>query len=215
MCRLLVVSSKKDFEISPFVKEFAQLSKNSLTPDGDRQKDGWGLMTTKNIYKSIMPIWEDDLHLYDWGNDRLLILHTRSASNNKNNIEFNQPFIKDGLVFVFNGLLKGVKINIDGKIGSEKLFNLITKFYQENTNNYLENFYQLILNKTELIVGMNIVIVDLNLNKIHILSVYTQNENYFALNFFQDQEKTIICSEPILNFNFKKLTSGTLKTIDL
>lgn len=215
MCRLLIISSKKEFDIYPYLIEFVKLSEKSLTPDGDRQKDGWGLFTKKQFYKSTKPIWEDEIVNNNWLKDNLLIIHIRSAFKGKDNLEFNQPFVNNGLIFVFNGLLKGVKIKCEGEIGSQKIFNLIQKIYKENRNNYLENFYQLISKETNYIVGMNIIVIDLNFKKINLISVYNEYENYFALNLYQDDEKIIICSEKFNSINFEKLSSETIKTLDL
>ncbi|GIW66007.1 MAG: hypothetical protein KatS3mg094_526 [Candidatus Parcubacteria bacterium] len=214
MCRLLTVISKKKIDISYFLENFANICERSLTPDGDRQKDGWGIITTKQFYKSINPIWEEKYLFKNFLDDKLLIAHSRSAHNSKNEIEFNQPFFDDSLIFIFNGLLRGVKINISGKIGSQKLFNLIKQLHNKDINNYWENFYQIIVKKTKLIIGMNVILIDLNLKKLNLISIFSQNEDYFSLRLYQDNEIILICSEEILNFNFQKLSSNTLITID-
>jgi predicted glutamine amidotransferase len=215
MCRLLVVSSKNEIHIKDYLEEFAFISKTTLTPDGDQQKDGWGLLTYYQFYKSIKPIWEEKHLFSNFDQSQLLVAHARSASNGINNLNFNQPFFDNQLIFVFNGLLRGVKINIDGLIGSQKLFNLIKNLYKSDQNNFLNKFKEIIVNQTQLIVGMNIVIVDLSLKKINLISIFNQNEDYFTLHYYEDQEKIIICSNPLFNLNFLKIPSHTLKTIDL
>ncbi|MCS7184099.1 MAG: hypothetical protein NZ866_01985 [Patescibacteria group bacterium] len=215
MCRFLIISSKEEFQIKDYLYPFSKMCENSFTPDGDRQKDGWGCLTSKQFYKSIQPIWKEK-NIFDiFLNDNLFIAHCRSASNSIIDLEFNQPFIKDSLVFVFNGLLKGVKIDIEGKIGAQKLFNLILDFYKREKSNFLENLYQYILQNSEFIVGMNIGLIDLSLKRIYLISVYHQHKDYFQLNLFEEENLIIISSEEFANLNFQKLPSPSLLTLDL
>lgn len=209
------MSSKENIKINDYLKEFADICEKSLTPDNDRQKDGWGIFTLEQYYKSIKPIWTEKFLFDKFLSSKLLVVHSRSAHSNENDIELNQPYVDQGLVFIFNGLLKNVKIKIDGKIGAQKLFNLIKKIYQENNNDYWKKFFKYVIDNTEFIVGMNIILLDLNLKKLNLISVFNKHPDYFTLRLYQDENLIIVCSQPLSKFNFQKLPSETILSIDL
>ena len=84
-------------------------------------KDQW------KHYKSLKPIWEDDLRQF--GSSDLFLVHARSAFRDEGIcIDNNMPFYDDKHVFVFNGELRGVRIKSQGRIGAEKIFNYIKRF---------------------------------------------------------------------------------------
>ena len=141
MCRFLLVKSKKSVKPHKFLASFALMAKKSKAYDGDWQGDGWGIvwMANKkwNIFKSLSPIWEDEHKFPDFPSTTIFAIHARSASfpQHKNNLEYNQPFINDSTVFVFNGLLKGVNLpyKVPGIIGAQKIWFLLKHELKNNS----------------------------------------------------------------------------------
>src|SRR6202142_539068 len=115
MCRFLIAKSNKSFDPQPFVTAFTDMAKKSKALDGDWQGDGWGAsyLNEKDewkTYHSLQPVWNDAQRLTINNRTTQLVLHARSASfpSQKGFLEYNQPYTKENLSFVFNGLLRGV-----------------------------------------------------------------------------------------------------------
>ena len=134
MCRFLIVRSAEAFDPGPLFRAFAEMARLSRAPDGDRQADGWGaaLQDPSGGWlsrKSLRPIWQDGEALDEIPAGRIFLLHARSASfsDQKEMLEFNQPFVEGRRAFVFNGLLKGVAFPrpLEGRIGAQKIWALI------------------------------------------------------------------------------------------
>ncbi len=202
------------------------MCKNSHAPDGDWQGDGWGIVIKTQSskfkvqkweeYKSLKPVWEEKDKFQEFADTDMFVAHARSAGfpQHKGNIEFNQPFIQNELCFVFNGMIKGVKIGrtLSGKIGAQKIFSLIL---EENKSNSIENVLmyvdKLLLENSEKIIGMNIGVV--KENKFYILCEYEKNSNYFGIRYFQSDEMTLICSEPIVDYEWTIMKKGEVLSL--
>src|SRR3989344_4992469 len=135
MCRFLLVKSKKLIKPQKLLLQFAQMAKKSRALDGDWQGDGWGVAYKNQkweIHKSLNPIWQDENTFNKFPKTDLFLVHARSASFPKDRgvIEFNQPFIYKNYAFVFNGLLRGVRLpmKVSGRIGAEKIWFLLKKY---------------------------------------------------------------------------------------
>lgn len=223
MCRFLLVRSKNKIKPEKILRDFALMCKNSHAPDGDWQGDGWGIaskisnfkfpISNWDIYKSLKQIWEERDKFQEFAETNMFIVHARSAGfpQHKGIIEFTEPFIQDELCFVFNGMIKGVKIDrkLTGKIGAQKIFSLIIEEKKgKSLEDVLMSVDKLLLEKSEKIIGMNIGVV--KENKFYLLCEYSENENYFGLRYFQDQELTIICSQPIGSYEYKVMNKGEI-----
>src|SRR3989344_7121114 len=135
LCRFLLARSEKPINPQPLLQDFAGMCKMCRAPDGDWQGDGYGIASQKDgrwrLYKSLKPIWQDEDIFSKVGAVNLLVAHARSTGfpQHKGNIEFNQPYVADSLCFVFNGMIKGVRLNmpLEGKIGAQKIFSLLLK----------------------------------------------------------------------------------------
>lgn len=208
MCRLLLVKSNKEFEISNHLKKLAEISKNSK----EYQGHGWGcayLQRNKwKFYKNIKPIWEDNLEQFS--RTKQLIVHARSAYKDENiGIENNMPFYDEKYVFIFNGELQGVKIKESGRIGAEKVFNFIKRFDKGNIFNALKIAIEVIKKRTRYIKAMNIIIS--NRKKVYLASIFNENPEYFTMHYKQDNG-LIICSEEYPNEeNWNKVENNTIK----
>lgn len=193
MCRLLYVKSKSEFSITEHLEKFAEMSKNSK----EYQGHGWGCAYLLNnewaYYKCLKPIWEDDLS--NFNKTRLLIAHARSAFQDKDiAIENNMPFYDSKYVFVFNGELRGVKINSPGNIGAEKIFNFIKRFDKGNMLMAIKKGVQIINKRTSYVKAMNTIITDGD--KAYVSSLFNEEEEYFTMRYKKDLNYIIICSEP-------------------
>jgi len=192
MCRLLFVQNKNHFSIGEHLSKFASIAKNSK----EYQGHGWGCSYLKNNewvhYKNINPIWEDDLEQY--GNSNRLIVHARSAFEDKDIIvENNMPFYDDKYVFIFNGELRGVKIKAEGRIGAEKIFNFIKRFDKDGMEEALAKGVDVIDKRSSYIRAMNIIIAEKD--RVYYSSLFNEDEEYFQMHYKQGVDELIICSE--------------------
>ena len=118
------------------------MAKNSKSLDGDWQGDGWGIAWQSrdlgwNLKKSVHPIWDEEEVFSQIPKTRLFFVHARSSSflHHKKVLAYNQPFICDPFVFVFNGLLREVSFpyRVAGNIGSQKIWKIFTDLLQQSS----------------------------------------------------------------------------------
>jgi len=193
MCRLLTVRSQTPFDIQHHLDNFAAVAKNSK----EYQGHGWGCAYLDEtagwkFYWNINPVWQDDFSRF--GQTTLLVAHARSAFEDRDIVvENNMPFFDGRTVFIFNGELRGVKIQEEGRIGAEKIFNYIRRFDRGNTRQALEKAVGIIKKRTRAIRGMNIIMV--NAAGIFVSSYFTEDDEYFTLRYREDRD-LVICSAP-------------------
>lgn len=211
MCRFLLAKSKETINVAKVLGNFADMCGQSRAPDGDRQEDGWGMAwidrneNWQNI-KSLNPIWKDRSGFSRLPKTRMLVVHARSASfaDQKGEIEYNQPFVNENKAFVFNGMLRGVKLpfRLEGKIGAQKIWSLLQK-------KSLENAQKLLHKHSNFIRGLNIGLA--SKNNISALCDYGEDDEYFTLRYASENGVSIICSEEIVGFDFAKMKKGEIK----
>lgn len=196
MCRLLLVKSENEFNAAEYLVQFSDISKESK----EYQGHGWGcsFLNENNEwkhYKNIIPIWEDDLSQI--GNTKLIIAHARSAFQDEGIvIENNMPFYDDRHVFIFNGELRGVKINSKGRIGAEKIFNYIKRFDKGNMEEAISKGTDIIGKRTNYIRAMNIIMCDKD--KVYVYSKFNEDPDYFTM-YYKNNGNLIISSMPLKN----------------
>lgn len=196
MCRLLFIKSKIEFSISYHLNIFSGICKNSK----EFQGHGWGCSYLVNNewihYKNINPIWEDDTT--NFPTTTRLIVHARSAFQDKDIVvENNMPFYDDKHIFIFNGELNGVKIKADGRIGAEKIFNFIKRFYTTDMKSALMKGVDIIIKRSTYVRAMNIIISDKE--NVYVSSTYNEDPEYFGMYFKKLENDLIICSEKYPN----------------
>lgn len=213
MCRLLTVKSKTPFSITGHLKNFAGIAQNSK----EYQGHGWGCSFRRNgnwlTYKSILPIWEDDLDQF--GETTMLLAHARSAFKNEGiTVENNMPFTDADRVFIFNGELHGVRIRETGRIGAEKIFNTIRRLNDNNdpsNSNAFRKAVAIIEKRSEFVKAMNIIMADEN--RIYIHSLFNRDPDYFTMHKKQEGDRLILCSEPYPNDSgWERINNRTLET---
>jgi len=212
MCRILFVKSKDGFNISEYIEPFADMCKNSR----EFQGHGWGFAANDLAgwysYKNINPIWNDKNYPDPKAN--LLIAHARSAFEDRDiRVENNMPFFDEKFVFVFNGELRNVKIRSDGRIGAEKIFNFIKKFYKGNMAEAIKKAVSIIKKRTGYLRAMNIVISD-GL-KTFAYSTFSEDEEYFTLRYSINKKHTILCSEELnINSNWRRFSTDKVQVFE-
>ena len=209
MCRLLTIKSETPFAIAPHLKQFAEIAKNSK----EYQGHGWGCAYLDasagwQFYKNINPVWQDDFDQF--GKTRLLVVHARSAFEDKDIvIENNMPFFDGRTVYIFNGELRGVKIREAGRIGAEKIFNYIRRFDEGDTRQALVKAVGIIRKRTRYIRGMNIIMA--NDQGIFVSSYFTEDEAYFTMHYRAGRE-LVICSAPYpAEKNWQKIANDSVR----
>ncbi|MBI3379722.1 hypothetical protein HY029_03150 [Candidatus Gottesmanbacteria bacterium] len=224
MCRFLLVRSKTKIKLEKLLHQFSQMSERSRAPDGDWQGDGWGIaIKTQSwkIYKSLNPIWEDKDTFNIFPETNIFVVHARSAGfpQDRGIIEYNEPYVSDDLCFVFNGMLKGVNIarQLEGKIGAQKIFSLIQNVILSECSELkdpprieevLRIVDQLIVNNSKKVIGMNIGLV--KDDKFNVLCEYDNNDEYFSLRYYQDDQVSLVCSEEIGEYDWKMMKKGEI-----
>jgi predicted glutamine amidotransferase len=192
MCRLLLIKFEHEFEISPYLKTFANIAQNNR----EYQGHGWGCAYLVNgewkIYKNLKPIWEDDFDQFP--STTQLLAHARSAFRDQGiRIENNMPFCDEKYVFIFNGELHGVKIKADGRIGAEKIFNFIKRFDRGNFYEAIKKSVKIIKRRSRYIRAMNFIISDKR--NVYLTSMFNDRPDYFTMTVKKSNGDIIICSE--------------------
>jgi glutamine amidotransferase len=192
MCRLLYVKSKHPFPIEDHLQKFSQIALNSK----EYQGHGWGCAFLVEgewkLYKDIKPVWEDDISSF--GSTNLLIAHARSAFKDQDiHVQNNMPFVNGDFVFVFNGELHGVKIKETGKIGAEKIFNFMLRFYKKDMKEAIQKGVTIIKKRSRYIKAMNFILADRY--QAYVSSDFNNDPEYFTLRYKQTPDQVIIGSE--------------------
>lgn len=194
MCRLLAVKSSRAFEVAPHLRALAHVARRSK----EYQGHGWGCarFTARrqwSVYRNIMPIWEDDPAQFD--DTTLLLAHARSAFRNEGiTVENNMPFHDERYAFIFNGELHGVRIRERGRIGAEKVFQVIKRFDDGDLRAALAKAMQIIRKKTRYVRAMNIVMADHQ--QVCVGTLFNDDADYFTLHTRTTDCGVVVCSEP-------------------
>jgi len=195
MCRLLAAKAKSPFAVEGYLRRLAAVARSSK----EYQGHGWGCALLDDagawaLHRSITPIWEDDLTR--WGRTRLLIAHARSAFRNEGIVvENNMPFCDGRNAFAFNGELRGVRIRQPGRIGAEKIFNLIRRFHRGDPAAAVERATGILRQRTDFIRAMNIVISDGE--TVCVSSLFNDDPDYFTMHHQAGPDGFVVCSEPL------------------
>ena len=187
MCRLLLVRSDNEFNIKDYLEKFSEISRNSK----EFQGHGWGCSYLNEAEGNE---WKH--YLSKFGKTKLLIAHARSAFKDEGIvIENNMPFYDDKYVFVFNGELRGVKINSEGRIGAEKIFNYIKRFDKGNFSEALKKGTEIIDKKTSFIRAMNIIMC--SKENVCVYSKFNEDPDYFTMYYKNENNTLVISSMPL------------------
>ena len=195
MCRILYMETKTAVDPQPLLKSFAEMACHSPEFQGHGWGCAWWAGNRWDFYWSIRPVWEDDFAAIP-PTGRLMV-HARSAFRDQGiAIQNNMPFVNNNTVFVFNGELHGVKINMPGRIGAEKIFNFILRFYKgSNLKQAAQKAISIIEARTRYIRALNFIVAD---EKATVLgSHFNEQPDYFTLHLARSEKQLIVCSEPL------------------
>lgn len=217
MCRFLLIKSKQEINAHALLESFADMAEESRTAEGDRQGDGWGIAWRKKdkwqIYKSLKPIWEDRKKFAEVSHSDTFAVHARSASfaNQVGTLEYNQPFINDEVCFVFNGVLKGVKLSrpVPGKIGAQKIFHLLREELKITPpKKSLQKLDLLLRNNAQEIGGLNIGVI--YNNQLFALCDFGRDSDYFSIRYSQNEDISLVCSAELPGYNWQTMNKGDI-----
>jgi predicted glutamine amidotransferase len=193
MCRILYLRSGHPVPVSEHLQTFARIARNS----SEYQGDGWGIARRDGqnwrVYKNTCPIWEDSLH--GFGQSHEFLAHVRSAFRDSPVIvENNMPFENGEHVYAFNGELHGVKLNLPGNTGAEKIFNLILRIKRNELSESVRDAMTILKSRSRYIRAANILIA--GRDRAAFGSFYNQDAGYFTMHRKTLTDIQIICSEP-------------------
>lgn len=196
MCRLLFVRSESEFDLQPYLENFAAISKSCKV----EQTDGWGCSIYRagewRHYKTATTFWEDDLSKF--GKAERVVAHCRSASEFEElGVEMNMPFYDENLTFAFNGKLAGTKIKAEGKVGGEKIFNFTKRFMKDDILKALKKSVDIIEKRSSYVKALNIIMADKE--KVYVTNYYNEQPDYYSLYRKEEDGTLAICSKPFPN----------------
>ena len=194
MCRILYAHADAPFSISELLQPFAAMSQSSR----EFQGHGWGCAWRDDHgwqhYHDIKPVWEDNLQPF--GQTRLLLVHARSAFRDEGIVvENNMPFSDGESVFIFNGELRGVRIQSEGRIGAEKIYNYIRRFDKGDKHAATQRAVDIIHKRSAYVRALNLLLSD---GEQSVLSTsYNEDPEYFQMYRRQKNGMELVCSRPL------------------
>ena len=193
MCRILYLKSQFPVVVQDHLERFAEIARTSR----EYQGDGWGIALRREdkwqIHKSVDPVWQDDLSRF--GRSDYFLIHARSAfKDSPVIIENNMPFNNNGLVFIFNGELQGVRLDMPGSTGAEKIFNFLQRLYRQDLLSALTRTMDILQKRSQYIRAANLIVA--GENSACLASLFNQEPEYFTLHRKKTESTDIICSMP-------------------
>lgn len=210
MCRLLAVRAREPLALADLLGPFAAMSRASREYQGDGWGCAWWAGSSWERYRTVRPIWEDDLSRF--GSHRLFVAHARSAFRNEGIEEANNmPFIAGEDAFVFNGELRGVRIAEEGRIGAEKLFSLFRRMAPATPAEW-ERAAAVVASRTRYVRAMNFVYA--KPDAFTAVSVFNEDPEYFTMHARRDDRADMVSSEPLEGLDgWTPIAQGSVVTL--
>ena len=122
MCRFIAVIGQEEFKVENYIDILEYMAKNGKRSP---HKDGWGIWIKNRrgeyIHKETTPIWERKIE--DFPKAKILFAHARKKGSGASiGLTNTHPFIRDGAVFMHNGVAVVEHPDVLGDTDSEKLF---------------------------------------------------------------------------------------------
>jgi len=211
MCRFLMMRSDAPLPTEEVLATFGRKCLESIEYQGHGYGAAWRAAGTWSRHKSLTPIWEDRLEIPEKVD--FLIVHARSAFKDTGiTIENNMPFYRDERAFVFNGELRGVRLRVPGRIGAEKVFNLIERAVNQGgkgLSRALGATEKLLLSKSDYVRALNVAVADDN--RIYARCRFNESPDYFTLHYRDDAVRAV-CSVP-LDATYRPMQNGQTVTL--
>ena len=206
MCRILFARADSAFSIPELLTPFAEMARNSR----EFQGHGWGCAWREGSdwrqYHNIQPIWEDDFDSF--GETPLLLVHARSAFRDEGIVvDNNIPFSDGRSVFIFNGELRGVRIQSEGRIGAEKIYNYIRRFDKGDLCAATARATDIISKRSAYVRAMNIILSDGEQSCVS--SSFGEDPDYFQLYRKQAPGLELVCSQPLDDTGWQPIDNHT------
>jgi len=158
-------------------------------------------------YKSLTPIWEDSPPLPREVD--VLVVHARSAFRNEGiDVENNMPFYRGDVSFVFNGEIRGVRLKATGRIGAEKIFNVILE-QGYALSEALAATDRLVHSRSRYVRAMNVALTDGSAIYAHCR--FAERPDYFTLHY-RTGDLIGVSSEP-LDESFRPMSNGETRVL--
>jgi predicted glutamine amidotransferase len=194
MCRILYARADSPFSLSGLLRPFAEMARSSREFQGHGWGCAWRHANGWQQYHDIRPVWEDDLDQF--GETRLLLVHARSAFRDEGiAVENNMPFSDGQSVFIFNGELRGVRIQSEGRIGAEKIYNYIRRFDKGDLYAATSRAVDIINKRSSYVRALNLVLSDGEQSCLS--SGYSEDPEYFQMYRKQGNDMDLVCSRPL------------------
>jgi predicted glutamine amidotransferase len=216
MCRFLVALGAVAFAPRDLVEAFTRMAEESRSPDGDRQGDGWGIAWLDDggrwqRVRSLAPIWEDAPARVCPPLTFGIAVHARSASfsDDRGDLEHNQPYLLDGHAFVFNGLLSGVSLpgRRRGEIGAQRIATILGALLRRQpAREALGRLLSLLRERSRRIPALDLAIV--GPGEIVALSQFEVHAGYYQLHHAEHAGVHIVCSLPLEARRWRPLPTG-------
>ena len=206
-----MMRSDAPFPTDEVLATFRRKCRESVEYQGHGWGAAWRAAGIWSRHKSLTPIWEDEFEIPKEVD--FLIVHARSAFKDTGiMIENNMPFYRDERVFVFNGELRGVRLRVPGRIGAEKVFNLIERAVNQDDQDLskaLGATEALLLSKSDYVRALNVAVADGD--RIYARCRFNESPDYFTLHFRDDAIRAV-CSEP-LDAAYRPMQNGQTVTL--
>lgn len=221
MCRFLLVKTPQPIQPASLLHAFAEMARQS-TVGGEEvwQGDGWGVswLDSKQGWqsrKSLQPIWTDCADFATLPASQRWVVHARSASfpQHKGVLAYNQPYHHEDYAFVFNGLLRGVKLpqRVTGAIGAQKIWSLLQHYLATQPPvAALQQLRDTLLTHTQEIKALNIGLA--NSNHCYAFCTFATHSAYYTLQIHHSAELQMICSEPLRGYAFTPIEPNQVVT---
>ena len=194
MCRILYARADSPLAIPDLLTPFAEMSRASREFQGHGWGCAWHDGERWQQYHDICPVWEDDLSQF--GETQLLLVHARSAFRDEGIVvENNMPFSDGRSMFIFNGELRGVRIQSPGRIGAEKIYNYIRRFDKGDLLAATTRAVDIIHKRSAYVRAMNLVLSDGE--QTCLSTSYGEDPDYFQVYRRTTPELDLVCSQPI------------------
>jgi len=217
VCRFLMVKSAGPFAPAAMLESFAEMAEKSRAPDGDRQADGWGIAWPDGdggwiVRKSIRPVWEDAGAFAEIPASSAFVVHARSASfpDQKNVLDYNQPYASKKAAFVFNGLLRGVALPfpVEGRIGAQKIWSLLSSGNGGGPAARLQTAVEVLVSHAREVQALNLGLFEGG--RMFAFCRDTGNGGYYRLHGHSSPGLAMVCSEPLRGFALTPLPTDSV-----
>lgn len=221
MCRFLLVKARSAIAPAALLHAFADMAQQSKHGDDFWQGDGWGVAWLDSHerwqgHQSLAPIWQDRAHFVALPASQRWVVHARSASfpQHKGMIDYNQPYYNEQYAFVFNGLLRGVRLpqRVAGTIGAQKIWGLLQHYLvTQPPVEALQQLRHTLVTHTQELKALNIGLADAS--GCYAFCTFARHPAYYTLQLHRSADLQMICSEPLAGYAFEAVMPNQLVTI--